>query len=372
MHMFVRAAQQQRKIRLLIVTHTLDKGGLEEVILMYAKFLSKQKYAITVACRIAGLAASEIASLDGVKMLCYESPGKWKRFLSLWRIARDFKPDIVHNHFDWYGLIVGWLVGAKRVETVHNTYYWFVGFQRYAFAFYLRFASRVIVVSDYVRKFTVEFFPFVDEKNIVVVHNGVDVQRFQPAQQDVRKELRIAPHDVVVGFIGRLEEQKGIAYLLQAINELNKAFNNLKVVIVGDGTLREQLQSQARTLQLTNVEFVGFQSDTPKYFRLFDVFVLPSLFEGLPVSVIQAMAAGCPVVASKVGGVAEVVEHEVTGILVEAARPQHLAAALCRLIEKPELRKSMGERARERARRDFSAEAMLTKTEKIYSELLGA
>ena len=206
------------------------------------------------------------------------------------------------------------------------------------------------------------------------MHNGIDVRRFQQVlhNKSTRKEWGIAPSDFVIGFIGRLEEQKGITYLLQAIEKLNCSFSHLKVVIVGEGSLSGQFLVQAISLRLTNVRFTGFQRDTPKFLGMFDVFVLPSLFEGLPVSAIQAMAAGLPVVASRVGGIEEVVEHEVTGLLVEPAHPQELAGALSRLVENPERRLKMGEQAREHAMLRFSAEAMVAKTEGIYAELLEA
>ena len=150
------------------------------------------------------------------------------------------------------------------------------------------------------------------------------------------------------------------------------SYPDTKVVLVGDGSLRPALTQRAAALGLANIIFAGFQRDTRAYFRLFDIFVLPSLFEGLPVSVIQAMAAGCPVVATNVGGVPEVVENGVTGLLVAPGRPDELSAALRRLIADPALRTLMSERGRERAAGEFSAQVMISSSEKIYSALLGS
>ncbi len=359
-----------RKTRLLIITHHLDKGGLEEVILMYAKFLDKQRFDVAVAYRIGGVVAEEIRKLPCVRLFNYDGSTIWKRFRSLHLFAKEFKPDLVHNHFNWIGLLLGRVINAPRVETIHNTYHFLTPGQRIGYGLLSLFASRIIAVSDYVREFTLKYFPLIPSPKIIVVHNGIDLTRLQITdREESRCSLGIGDDEFVIGFIGRLEEQKGVRYLLEAVKNLNSSFSHLKIIIVGDGALRKSLEEQASAMG--NVTFLGYQRDTAKLYSAFDVFVLPSLFEGLPVSAIEAMAAGCPVVTTRVGGVAEVVEHEVTGLLVQPENSEQLADALQRLITHPDLCSQMGANGRERAKQEFSVEMMIARTERVYHELLG-
>ena len=360
-------------INVLIVTHFLDKGGVEEMVLTYGKFFTKKGYKVTVAFIVGGLVVSEITKIPGVTVLCFDAPSRWKRLLLLWRIARSVRPDIVHNHFCWYGLIAGLLVGAKRVETVHNTYNWLGPWLRYVYPIYVKLAQRIVVVSDFVGRFTKGYFPFMNNAKFTTIHNGIDLTRFQlrSGPESLRSELNISPTDIVFGFIGRLEEQKGISYLLQAAHRLSSTVRNIKFVIVGDGNLKHQLIQQAEDLSLGNVLFLGFQRDTPRYYQIFDIYVLPSLFEGLPVSVIEAMATGCPVIATNVGGVGEAVEDDVTGYLIESGNVDALVDRLGYLVAHGDVRRAMGLRGSERARNKFSAEVMIAKTNTLYRDLLG-
>ena len=372
--MSVQAKSQDRRIRLLIVTQDLDRGGLEEVVLMYAKFLDKGKYEVAVACRVEGMISREIASLPGVRVLCYDGLTRWKRFQKLLNFARDFKPDIVHNHFNWYGLLLALLINARSVETIHNTYHWLPAFQRLWYGLCCRLASRVIAVSDHVKEFSVGFFPFMRACQIVVIHNGIDTGRFREVKADatLRTRLGIPATDIIIGFLGRLEEQKGVTYLLQAADTLHTLFNHAWLVIIGDGSMKAELETKVIELSLPRVQFLSFQRDTPAYLRMFDIFVLPSLFEGLPLTLLEAMSAGCPVVATRVGGVREVVSDEVTGLLVDPRNAVQLTGALRRLLEDSDMRKRMGKLGQERAEAEFSVHTMVTQTESIYNELLAA
>jgi glycosyltransferase involved in cell wall biosynthesis len=326
-----------------------------------------------VVCLVSGHASQDIASNTHARVIEVDTPSRLRRFVRIWRIARQVRPQIVHNHACWYGLIAGFLVGAKRVETIHNTYDWFTWYERIHYGLYCLLADRLIAVSDYVRDFTVESFPFMNAKKFVVIHNGVDHGKFSEDfhPEELRKELGIDPARIVIGFVGRLVEQKGVGYLLQAARLLSSIYTDLQFVIVGDGGLRQQLEAQAAQSGLSNVLFVGYQRDIPPYMQMFDVFVLPSLWEGLPVSALEAMAAARPVVATRVSGTSEVVVEGVTGFLVEPRNAEQLEDRLARLIEDANLRTLMGTAGRKRVIENFSARSMVAKTEQLYNELLG-
>jgi glycosyltransferase involved in cell wall biosynthesis len=182
--------------------------------------------------------------------------------------------------------------------------------------------------------------------------------------------LSIENGEVVVGFIGRLTEQKGVEYLIEAISIISASNNNIKFVIVGDGVLKSALENQANKLGLYNIIFTGFQRNVPQYLQLFDIFVLPSLFEGLPVSVLEAFASGIAVVATKVSGTPEVVHDGINGFLVEPKNAKQLAEKLQILINDPILRKKFAENGKNLVKSQFSAELMVKKTVDVYSKLL--
>ncbi len=360
------------KTPLLIFANHLDKGGLEEIVLYYAKLLDKKTFAVTIACFTAGQAFNEIKALPDVSAIHINTRSPVQRFLRLWKLARTVNPEIVHDHSTSYGVVIGRLVGAKTVETIHNRLQWFNWHERIRFGLYCRCADRVIAVAESVKKFSIEFFPFVKPESFVVIRNAVDARRFsaESSADTLRDELGIRLDEIVIGFVGRLAEQKGVTYLLHAAAHLSEQFHNLRFVIVGDGELQTDLAAQKDFLRLTNTIFVGFQRNTARYYRMFDIFVLPSLFEGLPVSALEAMAAECPVVATAVSGTVEAVDDGVTGFLVEPKTILQLKEKLAILVVDPELRKRMGKAGRERVERLFSAEMMVKETERLYKELL--
>jgi glycosyltransferase involved in cell wall biosynthesis len=358
------------RIPLLLFASQLTEGGVEEIILQYAKMLNKGKYNVTVACFSAGIVFKEIRSLPNVSVVHINTASRLLRFVRLLKLARNTHARIVHDHSTWYGVIVGRLVGAKTIETIHNRFEWFNWHERIRFGLNCRLANRVIAVAESVKKFSVEHFPFLKPEAVVVIRNAVDVHEFpQRLSGDaLRTELGISTDDIVIGFVGRLAEQKGIRYLLHAAARLSERFHTLRFVIVGGGDLEVELKTQRDRLGLTNVEFVGFQRDTPRYYQMFDIFVLPSLYEGLPVSVLEAMAASLPVVATDVSGTGEAVVDSTTGYLVHPKNILQLEEKLAVLIADPALRKRMGRAGRERVEKLFSASRMVEDTEKLYEE----
>jgi glycosyltransferase involved in cell wall biosynthesis len=166
----------------------------------------------------------------------------------------------------------------------------------------------------------------------------------------------------------RLTRQKGIEYLLQAASQVQGA----DFVIAGDGPERGELEAQAGALGVADrAIFAGHRADMPELLSECDLFVLPSLFEGLPLAVLEAMAAGKPVVATDVGGTAEAVLNGETGLIVPPRDAGALAMAIRRVLDKPEWATAMGAAGRERARCEFSAETMVRRTTEVYEAILG-
>jgi len=175
----------------------------------------------------------------------------------------------------------------------------------------------------------------------------------------------------VIGTAAVLEERKGHRFLLEAAALLKRRGHRLKYRFAGDGSERERLQQIVLELGLReDVEMIGFVSDIPAFLSTIDIFVLPSVYEGLGVAILEAMAAGKPVVATRVGGIPELVSDAATGLLVPPMNPQALTEAISKLLSQPGLAQQMGEKGRGRVRKDFTVEQMAKKNEDFYYELL--
>lgn len=195
--------------------------------------------------------------------------------------------------------------------------------------------------------------------SVSTIHNGVLEVELPPAPAE--------PHAPVLGSVGRLDEQKGYELLVEALPDLPGA----TAVVIGEGPLRAALEARAAELGVSDrLRLPGWSDEARGSLPTFDVFVLPSRYEGLPLSIVEAMLAGLPVVATAVGSVAEAVEDGVTGFVVPPGDRAALVAALRKLLDDPELRLALGEAGRARARREFTARAMAARYERLYDEIV--
>jgi glycosyltransferase involved in cell wall biosynthesis len=180
------------------------------------------------------------------------------------------------------------------------------------------------------------------------------------------------PGSKVIGMVARLDLQKGFEYLLRAVRELCNSFEALKVVIVGDGPDRAAIQKMIEEFGLqSNVVLAGQQSDMPGVYAAMDIFVLPSLNEGLPMTILEAMAASRPVVATRVGAIPKVINDGENGLLVDPKDTDGLRNALARLLSDSELCRRLGEKAHAWVSRNYTSEAMALKYRQMYDAVLG-
>jgi L-malate glycosyltransferase len=203
---------------------------------------------------------------------------------------------------------------------------------------------------------------------VQTIHSSIDLRRFD----DTQEVASLFPTGTrVVGTVGHLAGHKGHRYLLEATRELLQAEPDVRVAIVGDGALRHELEGQAVTLGIAEqVHFAGFRRDVPALIRGFEIFVFSSLHEGTPNSVLEAMALGKPVVATRAGGTEEVVQDGVTGLLVSPRDPAALAHALLYLLRHPEQGKMFGRAGRQRVEEYFTVERMAGSTLQAYHRIL--
>ena len=215
----------------------------------------------------------------------------------------------------------------------------------------------------------------VDESRMAVIPSGIDSQHFDPERLEVgekanflRNQLEIGD-SVVLGFVGRLVPAKGLEVFFSAVKQIQDEHQNITILIIGDGALRKNLEARANKLKVRTI-FTGWKHDTPPYYALMDIFVLPSFYEGLANVLLEAMAMKKAVVATKVGGNPDVILNGENGFLVPAGNSKQMASALEQLIEDDNLRVRVGISNRQKIEKHFSWATTVERIERVYSELI--
>lgn len=206
-----------------------------------------------------------------------------------------------------------------------------------------------------------------------VIYNPVDLKRFGqlPNRRDARYVLGLPDDAQILVCVASLDEQKGHRYLFDAMRRVVSIIPKTLLLLVGDGTLRGKLEQDVSERRIaSSVRFLGQRADIPLILSAGDIFVLPSLWEGLPMSLLEAGAAGLPTVATNVDGIPEVIQDSATGLLVPSAESEALADAIVTLLKDPERRVEMGDQARRRIMDQFSASKIVHDMELIYEELM--
>jgi glycosyltransferase involved in cell wall biosynthesis len=269
------------------------------------------------------------------------------------------------------GRIAGKIAGVPIIiSTVHIT-----ELRRRHHLWLDRFTSRLvdteICICDAVREFTLKEARISPDK-LVSIPNGINLEKFdrQWNREGKRAEFGISSQTKVIGTVSRLSKQKGLEFLLRAVPGILRNVPNSAFIIVGDGELKPQLMQLAKKLGIKDkVIFAGFRKDALEVMNIFDVFVLPSLWEGLPIALLEAMALSKPIVATAVGGCRELVTDGENGFLVEPSEASELSEAITTILTDSELASRMEQNSRKRAEQ-YTVDKMVEKTENLYEELL--
>jgi len=359
------------------VVENLDVGGLENVVMNLLGNGRTGRYTASLVCLGDGGALAPTVQSRGVRVeaLHRHSGLDWILLPRLARILRRGRAAIVHCHnFSplVYGTVAARLARTRAlVYTAHGAktsgrpqaarMRWFA--PRCAYVYISEDARRVATSHGRVPRRVAR-----------TVANGIDVERFAQADDRgrIRSSLGIPPDALVVGIVARLAAAKDHRSLFDAFRIVRETSPSTRLLVVGDGPLRGELEEHVRRLNLDNaVVFTGARRDVPALLSAMDLFVLSSQTEGLAMTLLEAMAAGLPVVATRVGGNPEAVADGETGALVVPGDPPELARELIRFLSDASLRERMGAAGRLRATRRFSNGAMRASYEAIYDELLG-
>ncbi len=295
----------------------------------------------------------------------------------VWRLReliRREKIDVIMStlfYADFMAALVGKWAGVKAVfswETISSPL-WLIPRRLYPYKAVIKRADQVISVSQATARWLHDERG-VAERQITVIPYGVDLERFKnQSNLQLKLQLGIPADAPVIGMVARLQPQKGHIYLFHAIKIVLEKAPQTRLVLVGGGPDREELENLAHNMGLANVvHFLGYRDDIPDLLNTFDIFTLPSLFEGLPNVVLEAMACALPVVATPVDGTKEAVIPDETGILVPVKDPPRLAEALLALLTNPARAREMGQAGRRRVENEFSLELQVKRFEDIYEQ----
>lgn len=358
-------------------------GAEVQLKVLLSKLVQRAEVNLSVILFNEGRLEKEIGSLGiPVKVFPESRWGSGKIFLELVREFKKSNIQIIHTHKYKDTILAApaaKLCGIPHVvRTVHGLREPFEGLQAFNMSCYEaiertvhRYCVDVIIgVSSQIEA---KYKAQGQVSRVACIRNGIDLEgkSVQTDRWRTRKELSVDWETCLIGTVGRLTPVKGIPYLLDAARILLRQGANVKVLVVGDGSIRQDLLAQAGNLGVgERVVFLGHREDTDVLLQALDIFVLPSLSEGIPMALLEAMAASRPIVASRVGGIPEIIEDGVEGFLVESMDVNGLAERCRRLIESPDVARKMGEQGRKRVEREFSATAMADRVVSVYKELL--
>ena len=328
--------QNDIRKKILFVLQDMRIGGAENLHLTVEKYIDKNKYKTSYCCiREIGPLGEEIIK-NGGEVTCLGSDDRIFNFFAtykIYRIVRKMHPDIIHSglfNANFHARIAGALSGIPVITEEHGMYDWKRGYHLVIDRLLSRFSCRIIAVSQGVKDFLIKEDGIKPDK-IEVMYNCIDPETLKAdATKDrERKKLGLSAADFVIGVIGNLRKEKGHIFLLEALKKVKERDEKVKLYIAGDGPLRGCLTAMVKELGIDrDVVFLGQQRGVAGFLKALDLFVMPSLNEGLGIALLEALFMGVPCIASGVGGMTEVAERCRGVVLIEPGNPSKLAEAI--------------------------------------------
>ncbi|MBU1853369.1 MAG: glycosyltransferase family 4 protein [Candidatus Omnitrophica bacterium] len=369
--------------------HTLpivSGSGINTLLTMTG--LRKYGYEVEFACAPGGPLVDEAVN-NGIEFRpvrnFVQRVNMYNDLMTLWELAYIMKRkryDIVHTHNSkagFIGRLAARIAGVPIiVHTIHGFSFHeyekplyrklFIWLERFA----ARFADRLIVISEPLKEWGLAL-KIGKPSQYVTIYSGIEIEKFQ-IRIDIEQKRHlfgIKSSDLVIGVVSKLWEGKGHKCILQAARPVIAKIPNVKFMFVGEGYLRKELESLTRQLGLNgHVIFTGFRNDIPEVTAIFDIAILASFFEGLGRVLLEAMIYSKPVIATKVGGIVDVVDDGVTGLLIPPGDSTALSEAMVKLLSDRGLRERMGRAGREKIDNKFGAQTMVCQIREVYEELL--
>ena len=359
------------KVNILFLTNTSNIGGTERNILSYIDEYDRDKFSLFIGSFSAGEAFE------------YEVHKKTNQFIHFHNLIQLFyfliknKIDIIQLYGLRANILVrplGKLAGCKIITAIRSVDSWrkwyHVLLDRLTSLWVDIWISNSYAGRDIAMKR--EKFP---SDAIKVIHNGIELSKYKKLPVDeiskLRKHYGIADEDIVIGEVANLREMKGHVDIIDAIPIIVEKYENIKFFFAGADNSNGEIEKYAKQKNVSDhIIFAGYCENVSEILSLFDIFILPSLWEGLPTSIIEAMVMGLPVIASKVGGIPELIDDWENGILIEPKSPQQIASAVLCLLDKREILSEMGEKNIVKAWQNYDVKMRARDYEKIYMELI--
>lgn len=377
---------QRRAVKILYIIGTLDVGGTERQLVDLTLRLDRKRFRPVVCCLSSGGPLEPMLRAGGIKARCYDLRGLkvWRnpiqvgrRLLAFLADLRAEQPEIVHGflfHAYVLGAFAAKMAGGSIVIASRRSLGHFKR-RRHSYRvaeWVANWMTDLIVANSEAVKRDVVRQEKVEPSNVSVIYNGVDPSLYDvQADRALWTSLWIPEGAKVVSVVANLLHYKGHRFFLQACREIQRAHSAVKFLLIGDGPLRGTLEGFARDLDLEkDVLFLGSRQDIPQLLALTDIAVLPSLEEGFSNAILEAMAAGKPVVATTAGGNAEAVIHGETGLLVPPRDSEALAQAVLWLLAHPAEAARFGEAGRRRVTEQFGLSGMIRQYEAVYERLV--
>ena len=386
------SSKNSNRISVAQIVSGLDLGGgVQWIAYWLASNLNPNRYRLIVCCLQSVGELGEKLKEQGIPVFVFNGRSSVnplhlpRNFYVIWnliKLLRRERVQIVHTHEFFSGTLgrIAALLAQTSVKILmlHNKDRWKGSIHIIVDRILANWTDKIVANSISVKEFTIQCTGL-NPNNFEVVYNGIDLTRFNPfliSRKTIRSELGIKNSTPTLVIVGRLTTQKGHRYLINALPTVLEKYPELRLFVVGDDSpfdtsTKEEIFKLVNTMGLTeNVIFLGERKDVPDILYAADIFVLPSLWEGFGLVIAEAMAAGVPVIASKIDGIPEVVIDSVTGILVPPKNPEAIANAILYLLNNPNKAKKMGQAGRERVEKCFSVDEMVRKWDKLYQELL--
>jgi len=369
------------KINILHIYQNSKIGGVQQQLLSLLKAYSRERFNPIFCCLGPKEEIGKEIEETKIEFIPLNKL-RYNRFslgivLELYRLMKKKQIHVVRTHryrSNLYGRLAAFLAGVPVIiASVHDNYRTDKRPKRRIMNRILsKITDKIVAVSEDVKEDIIRY-DSINPSKIDVIPNGIDVERFNPEKNttDIRKEFSLEEDDIVIGFIGRIVPAKGLKYLLNALPYLKKEFKSIKLLIVGEGSLVEELKERAKKNNIfDNILFTGRRRDIPEILASINIFVMPSIAEGLPNALLEAMAMGKPIVTTEVGGIPEIVKNGFNGLLVPPRDTLSLSKAIKELISNDRLAAKLGQAARDLVHDNLSIKAIAQKWQSLYLSIL--
>lgn len=380
--------ENKDRIKILYIITLSESGGAQRYILDLTMHLN-DKFEIVVAAGgneqlFNQLEKNEIKNVKLKHLIRNINPLKdLLSLVEIYHLIKKQKPDILHLNSSKAGVlgaVAGKLTGVKKIiYTVHGFVFnepmpaWKKSLYIWLEKFSAKFKKTLICVSEFDQQQGLKY-KIAPPKKLIIVHNGINVSALNFLSKEEAKKILTTTYHLpptnyqLIGTIANFYPAKGLLYFIQAAHQVVKRHPDAHFVIIGDGELRPALKTEIKKLQLeNNFHLIGAINNAAQLLPSFDIYVCPSIKEGFPYSILEAMAAGLPIVATNVGGIPEMITDQKEGILVKAKDVNALASSILKLINDKKNADKLASVAVKKVRENFSLEKMILETKKIYS-----